>query len=380
MKLLWLTNVTFGKTIHQWGELGTASELKSRGWEVDFVSTKGPNYSSILDEFGFGNFPIESVKLPGLSSIMQNRKISKMLLNDIDLDDYDVILSEWQTSIGVLLAKRKIESSGGRMPPWIFEDRSPPATPSLLGRLQWLQYGLSWKLAANSADSIEVLVPGLENFVRKKYRISKPMIHCPSGVDIDRFRPRDGGSDGVLRLVYHGTLGRGRGLNRILQLGLSLENEAIDFQITVFGSGILSPLFERESKKHTWLNWLGELPFNKVPSELAKHDIGLLPLPKKLQWDVGSPLKAMEYAACGLSVLATDVDGSIPLKDYDWFFVSPSEDPIEGWTRAINHINDNLERLSKLARKDAEENLTWNNATQSLNDELIRLAGIKSEH
>ena len=258
MRLLWVTPVTFGKTIHQWGEIGTASALKRRGWEIDFLSPENPGGArETLDKFGFGHIPVKSLKLPGMFNLTFNRNLSKILCNESILSEYDVILSEWQASLGVLRAKKILELRESYFPPWLFEDRSPPAHRTILSYFQWIQYRKAWINAANSSDAIEVLVPGLEKFVREKFQISKPMVHCPSGVDLDKFRISPNPSPNVpIRLVYHGSLTRGRGLSRIIELGNEMDNSEIDFKITVFGVGPLSRLFEKYSKKKDWLDFL----------------------------------------------------------------------------------------------------------------------------
>ena len=379
MKILWATGVTFGETIHQWGQLGTAASLKKNGFEIDFISpSPSPAGKSILEEFGFGQIPLRKSKIPGTFFLSLNKQISSILQTKIDLEEYDAIMSEWQTSSGVMSACKKIRKIGKRFPPWIFEDRSPPALTSVLSHFQWIQYRFSWKYAANYADSVEVLVPGLEKFVRKKYGFDKGIIHCPSGVDLDRFFPSVPKEDNKrMSILHHGSLNEGRGLKRIVQLGLDLQSSERDVEVTVFGAGPLAGFFEEAARKYEWLNFLGEIPFEKVPSEIRRHDIGILPLPKKLPWDVGSPLKAMEYAASGLSVFATDVDGSIPLMSYDWFFCAPSDDPIEFWLKSFDDVSVNREKLSLRAREDSENDLSWDNATKELVREFERIIQLR---
>lgn len=375
MRLLWVTPVTFGKTIHQWGELGTASALKRKGWEIDFLSHENDDNSrDFLEGFGFGHIPVKSRKIPGLFNFFLNRNISRIMTTDMNLDQYDVILSEWQTSLGVLNAKKRLESRGVQFPPWLFEDRSPPAHKTILGRFQWFQYRKSWLDAANSSDAIEVLVPGLEMFVRKNFGITKKMVHCPSGVDLDKFQvEKSTMKDGELKFVYHGSLTKGRGLKKIIEFGNKLESSNYEFRITVFGSGPMESYFHTISRNKDWFIFLGELAFDYVPLELRKHDIGLLPLPKALPWDVGSPLKAMEYAASGLCVLATNVDGSIPFEEFDWYFVGSSQNPIPDWMKNLEEIERNLKNLGEKARKDAETHLSWDSATTDLHNELLRI-------
>ena len=82
----------------------------------------------------------------------------------------------------------------------------------------------------------------------------------------------------------------------------------------------------------------------------------------------------MEYAASGLCVLATDVDGSIPLEKFDWFFVSPSESPVNQWIESIYRIKESDLDLKKQVRLELEKELSWKNASRELYTELVKIS------
>ena len=374
MKLLWIAPIRFGDTIHQVGELGTAQALKKRGWSIDFV---GANSSSDAELFmiqkSFNLYQVKMLKFPGLSGLSFNYFLKKKLPTLIKNMNYDVIIVEWQAALGYLKSMRIMSKENIIIPPWLFEDRSPPANNQILGRLQWLLYDLSWKKAAPKADAIEVLVPGLENFINQRFKLNLPVIYCPSGVDVDRFFNLNSPLGDCLNMVYHGSLDKERGLKNIIKFGKELEIKKILFKITVFGSGPLSTYFSEESTKNIWLDFKGRVDYDEVPKILSKHDIGLLPLPDKLPWNVGSPLKVMEYAASGLVTLATDVEGSLPFKNFDWFHMAPSSDPLPSWLKKIDLIIDERNEfitLRESARNTAESELTWDSAVKSLDQTL----------
>ena len=379
MKLLWIADIEFGSTIHQVGELGTAAALSRKSWKIDFLSVKWDGDSvSFLKNLGFGNHLVKKSKLPGMGGISFNLAIRKNLPAILNENRYDAILVEWHGSLGAIGSKDRMKKLGKTTPPFLFEDRSPPARDSLLGKLQWIIYDLSWKRAAPKADAIEVLVPGLESFVRKRFGDLPPMVHCPSGVDVDRFVPKFQPLDSKIKIVYHGSLDSNRGLSRIKTLGTELIRSGKGVEITVFGKGPLENNFARLSRNIEWFNFLGEVDYDKVPAILSEHNFGILPLPDKLPWRVGSPLKLMEYASSGLPVLTTDVDGCLPYSTKDWACLASKANPIEEWLHYISKLLHSPEQYGKVARQariDAENEMTWDSAVEELDKELKRISG-----
>ena len=378
MRLLWVAPIEFGKTIHQVGELGTAAALSRKSWEIDFLSIEWPGDScAFLDKLGFGSHVVRRSTIPGLGGLSFNRSIKKSLPGIIENGDYDVILVEWPGALGVLTGLEKMKDNGIKTPPFLFEDRSPPASGTVLGSLQWIHYDLSWKRVARKADSIEVLVPGLESFVRKRFGDLPPMVHCPSGVDVNRFIPEFASLESKVRVVYHGRLDSNRGLERIEEFGQRLIDMGHDIEITIFGRGPLEKKFQKLSNRLNWLFFLGEIDFDKVPSTISQNHFGILPLPDRLPWRVGSPLKLMEYASSGLPVLATDVDGCKPYSGKDWVCTADKNDPIDHWCNFVKLLIENPDKyhsIAKKARADAEMELTWDHAVRDLDMELKRIS------
>jgi len=378
MRLLWVAPIEFGKMVHQVGEIGTADALRRRGWDIEFLSIdSGDEGKNFMRERGFITHTISKSKFPGLGDLTFNRAIIKRLPVLLESGNFDAILVEWAGALGVRRALKRFAKAGGTPPPFLFEDRSPPADPSLVGRMQWLHYDLSWRIAARDADSIEVLVPGLETFVRSRFGDLPPMVHCPSGVEVERFKATESELGNPIRLVYHGRLDRNRGLSRIVELGRRLVENGLEVRVRIFGRGPQSNYFEKEASRYDWLEFLGEVEFHEVAGLVAENDFGILPLPDELPWRVGSPLKLMEYSASGLCVLGTDVDGCIPYADLPWVHLSPSSDPVPDWISRIHDVVRERMRfpeLRKFARQGAESKLTWDCAVEDLHQELVRMA------
>jgi len=339
----------------------------------------GPNSEAFMSNLGYSLHQVYASRISGLTGITFLRSVARSLNGIIDMGGYDAIVSEWQCALAVTSVMDKRMKKGLKPIPWLFEDRSPPANSSLLGRLQWLLYDRAWNRAAHKANAIEVLVPGLEKFVRSRYGQLPRMVHCPSGVDCDRFGPSETELDNTIRIVYHGTLDQERGLERIVDLGKALSKIGIAARIRVFGAGPESIKFDQWDEEYDWIEFLGNVQYDDVPSLLSENDFGILPLPDRLPWRVGSPLKIMEYSASGLCVLATDVDGTIPFRDQPWLVCASNNDPLNEWVEYIESTmrkRSDFPSLRKSARVYAENHLTWDKSVEELDRELRRISGI----
>lgn len=112
----------------------------------------------------------------------------------------------------------------------------------------------------------------------------------------------------------------------------------------------------------------------EYPKQLAKLDIGLVPLQKSKFNECKSWLKGLEYAACGVIPVVT------PIGDYnnliDMGIALPAATP-KDWHRVVKELvqdHEMRQELSNKVRKLAEEwtiegnKMKWHNAWQSVHD------------
>lgn len=63
-----------------------------------------------------------------------------------------------------------------------------------------------------------------------------------------------------------------------------------------------------ESSGRGAVDYLGNLPFDRLPDHLAQADIGVIVLPKKATYELAHPTKLFEYLLSGLPVVLSDFD------------------------------------------------------------------------
>ncbi len=289
-----------------------------------------------------GDFQVKRSTKLGLGHRSFTNNICSTLAR-ITLDSFSVAIVEWTAVEGAVAALKKAEL------PWVIMDRSPPVSSGIAGWIQRKQYKKAWDLARSQARG---------RAVKSDYMAASQMWNLPSaivhaGVDCSSFETALMNENPLV--VCHGSLDRSRELHRLASMG---------FNLLLFGEG---NDIKRLSKM-TRVEASGD-----VASRLANADVGVLHLPKREVWQHASPLKVAEYAAAGLPVVASEVSGLEQFRDTEWMTLIPLGDD-EACKAAVNLLcslpREERVRLGVLARKDAENRMTWEHCTVSLHEML----------
>jgi glycosyltransferase involved in cell wall biosynthesis len=155
------------------------------------------------------------------------------------------------------------------------------------------------------------VTPGLANYLRGR-RPTRRVLVLPNGADPQLLaQDRDSKRDG---LVFAGALTPWYALDVVLRALAQLRDRGDVVRLEVLGDGIERRALEAQVSD---LGLEGQVSFrgwvepSGVADALAAARVGVLPLVEKsVAMDVvGSPLKLYEYAASGLRVVGTNIDG-----------------------------------------------------------------------
>ena len=257
--------------------------------------------------------------------------------------------------------------------PMVLIDRSPPADNGLLGRLQWGGWKKAWHLVNKGVITGGTVVSRAHAaFVSDRCGVEKARLFVvPAGVDLERFTPKTA-SEETLRLVYHGRLDKHRGVLSLPMLGQHLVNAGRDLRMTLIGEGDARPALLDMAGSTDWLDVRPTMPQTELGTELARHHVGLLPMPDTTVWALASPLKRSEYLASGLLVLGIDHDGH-RLEDTDpsWFSLYPQSSFHRDAVAWLSELDSKaLERGQKEARAYAEASCSWTTSVDVLLEAL----------
>lgn len=112
------------------------------------------------------------------------------------------------------------------------------------------------------------------------------------------------------KLVYIGSLGKRRKIDFIVDMFGIVKTQYNNIELYLIGWGERSNdikllnQYINKKKLESSIKFLNKIPYNKVPEELFKFDIGLSLIPPLGIYLISTPTKCIEYLSLGLPVVA----------------------------------------------------------------------------
>jgi glycosyltransferase involved in cell wall biosynthesis len=188
--------------------------------------------------------------------------------------------------------------------------------------------------------------------VAREIRAVGSEVHLlPHGVDLQRFTPRAGSSNGVLQLLAVGRLVEKKGFHFLIA---ALAGVKIPFTLTIAGDG---PERERLRQLITLNNlenrvvFCGSVTHSELPRIYGQADVVVVPSIKDSSGDRdGLPNVVLEAMASGHPVIASDA-GAIAsaITDYENGLLVPPADPV-ALGQAIRRLGESRELREQLGR------------------------------
>ena len=157
------------------------------------------------------------------------------------------------------------------------------------------------KLAYMVADKVITTTKEDENYIVWRYGIdSRRIAVIPNWIDTRLFRPMDEVEKERGRIIFVGRLERQKNILALVKAVKTIP----DVKLYIFGSGSLETEVRQEIEGFENIRLMGVIPHEKLPEELNKSEIFILPSLYE-----GHPKTLLEAMACGLPVIGSDVEG-----------------------------------------------------------------------
>lgn len=196
----------------------------------------------------------------------------------------------------------------------------------------------------------------------------------PNGVAVERFvvsghSPGDPLGRLIPTIGFVGSLKPWHGVENLISASRELESRGVDHRLMIVGDGpLLGSLREMVADQgaQARVEFTGAVAMARVPSYLAKMDIGVAPYLPSANFYF-SPLKVLEYMAAGLAIVATDTPSIRAMVDDSAVLVG-EPDP-SALADAIEGLIANPKRhaqLGGLARRRVERCFGWQQVVESI--------------
>ncbi|MGA8849158.1 MAG: glycosyltransferase family 4 protein [Dehalococcoidia bacterium] len=214
------------------------------------------------------------------------------------------------------------------------------------------------------ADLILPISKWLKEHLARQGIPETKMMPCPSGVDIQAFRDKDGkglrekyGLDNLKVIIYVGTLGKTRNLELLIRAFWEVRKEKANSKLLVVGEGSDEDNLKGLAKElgiETDVIFTGQVPQAEVPNFIAVSDIGVSPVPPFYFYKLSSPIKIFEYMAMGKAVVANE---EIPehkevLEESGGGILVPFTP--EAFASAVIQLLDNPEQAAEMGKRGRE--------------------------
>jgi len=157
--------------------------------------------------------------------------------------------------------------------------------------------------------------------------------------------------------VYSGRLDGWAGMDIILRLCHAARTRRPNLRFLLAGNGDGKKIHEEN------IVYVGEIPYERVPSLLAVADVILIPFPSDEVSHAASPLKLFEGMSMQKPVIASRVSGILEvIMDGENGLLADPDDPDE-WIRKVEAVLSSQELAAKIgenAKRTVEERFEWN--------------------
>lgn len=233
---------------------------------------------------------------------------------------------------------------------------------------------------------ITVTSPSLQRIIGERFDLDPAKIGVwTSGVNPDFFHPDIGKiapacqSKEKMIVMYHGALAENRGLLETIEAMRMVKNEINGIKLLILGKGPgykkLVESVERLDIKDG-VQFLDPVPYDLIPEQIAQADIGIIPLPDELCWQVSSPLKLFEYLAMAKPVLLSPIEAHTAVVNDCHAAIFMKDTSPEAIAQAMITAYSRRSDFQNMGMKGRELMLaqfTWDNQARNLEEFLQRI-------
>jgi glycosyltransferase involved in cell wall biosynthesis len=235
------------------------------------------------------------------------------------------------------------------------------------------------------ADLVVVVSRVTENYVREYIQDSQKIQVMPNGFSEHILETTPESIQTIRKNIFGDFIGKIIGfigspmlwhrLDYLVLAAYRLSQHRQDFRVLIVGEGPDSPKqrsLVKELMLQSIVKFTGSIPFSAIAPYLGALDIGVMPSSNLY----GSPMKIVEYMACGAVVVAPDLEPISDLCTNETDGLLFPKDDVDALCSRLDQLLDSDTLYSRLrinARKRALANYSWEARINKL-DPFLRIA------
>ncbi len=238
-------------------------------------------------------------------------------------------------------------------------------------------------LSKHFFHGVTVITPSLQRILCERFHLDPGKTGIwMSGVNADVFSPQN---ESIMRtgqkmtVMYHGALAENRGLLETIEAMFDIKSKISGVQLIILGKGFgYEKLVERVEQLDLkeFVQFHDPVAYEKIPDHIARADIGIIPLPDELCWQVSSPLKLFEYLSMAKPVILSPIEAHKSVLNgcpAAIFLKSTSPEDISEGIKSAYARRDSFHQMGMKGREFVLDHFTWDSQARNLETFIQKL-------
>jgi glycosyltransferase involved in cell wall biosynthesis len=383
MKIAWIVEKCLDISIDHATWTETARLLIEQGHEVTIYS----GYKSRKEPFALGKSIryLPSIKKPVLGLISVTISMVFLLMKLSFFKRPELVIMH-PMALPAFLPFILFKKCGFIRSKWVLDIRTlPVVSGGLMAAWQNKEFDWALILAKWAFDGIAVITPFMQDVLVEKYGLhDKSIDYWTSGAhEYWLVHNEETEAHGVqirkslklenkLVFMYHGIMPPNRGLENMIHAASQLKEEKERIHFIFLGDGALRKelkVLVSNLQCTDMVTFVDSVPHAEVRHYLAAIDVGVIPLPARIEWRVSSPIKLMEYLATGKPVVLTDIEAHVNVvKNEPFGYFYPAEQPghMVDAIKKVLSSQDQLKAQGALGTQLIKSHYTWQSQAKRL--------------